>query len=170
MKRATTIAGALLAFAVATNADTPAAAETILRLDEVAPGEIDPGKSTKSIDSVLLYNIYDMLLMPGPGGAGFAPSLAESYSGDGTAFTFKLRPGVKFHSGNEVTADDVAFSLNRLLAMGTGFSPLFKGWVKSTEAIDPHTVRITLTNTYAPFLAATFRLGILDRKTVMANL
>ena len=70
MKRAATM-GALLVFAMATNAATPAAGETMLRLDEVAPGEIDPGKSTKSIDSVLLYNIYDMLLMPGAGGAGF---------------------------------------------------------------------------------------------------
>ncbi len=170
MQRAITIAGAMLVFVMATSAPSPAAADTTLRLDEVAPGEIDPGKSTKSIDSVLLYNIYDMLLMPGPGGAGFAPSLAESYDGDGTTFTFKLRSGVKFHSGNEVTADDIVFSLNRLVTMGAGFSPLFRGWVKSIEAADPHTVLVTLTNTYAPFLAATFRLGILDKKTVMANL
>jgi peptide/nickel transport system substrate-binding protein len=148
----------------------PVRAETILRLDEVPVGEIDPAKASKSADSILFYNLYDTLLLPGPGGKGFASHLAESYASEGTSFTFKLRRGVKFHSGNEVTADDVVFSLNRLIAIGSGFSPLFRGWVKQAEALDPATVRITLSNVYAPFLAATFRLGVVDKKTVMANL
>ncbi len=161
---------ATLAWAVLPLAAPQASAQTILRLDEVPVGEIDPARATKSADSMLFYNLYDTLLLPGPGGKGFASHIAESFSNEGTAFTFKLRRGVKFHSGNEVTADDVVFSLNRLIAIGAGFSPLFKGWVKQAEAIDPATVRITLSNVYAPFLAATFRLGIVDKKTVMANL
>ena len=170
MQRTSGFATMLLAAVLGLAATAPARTETMLRIDETAPGEIDPAKAAKAIDSVLLYNIYDTLLLPGPGGVGIAPHLAESYTGDGTTFTFKLRPGVKFHSGNEVTADDVVFSLNRLLAIGSGFSPLFRGWVKQAEALDPATVRITLTGNYAPFLAATFRLGIVDKKTVMANL
>lgn len=145
-------------------------AETVLRLDEVPPAEIDPARALKSADGMVMYNIYDTLLLPGPGGKGIEPHLAESYTVDGKVFTFKLRPGVKFHSGNEVTADDVVFSLNRLVAIGAGYSTLFRGWIQSAEAIDRQTVRITLTNTYAPFLSALFRLAIVDSKTVMANL
>ena len=137
---------ATLAWAVLPLAAPQASAQTILRLDEVPVGEIDPARATKSADSMLFYNLYDTLLLPGPGGKGFASHIAESFSNEGTAFTFKLRRGVKFHSGNEVTADDVVFSLNRLIAIGAGFSPLFKGWVKQAEAIDPATVRITLSN------------------------
>ena len=77
---------------------------------------------------------------------------------------------MKFHSGNTVTADDVVFSLNRLMALGQGNASLFRGWIKSVEAADPGTVRFNLTAPYAPFLATTLRLGILDKKEVMAHL
>lgn len=161
---------AAIALAIAPPALGIASAQTVLRLDEVPVGELDPGKATDYGDSILFYNVYDTLLVPGPGGKGFAPHLAASYSVDGTVFTFKLRSGIKFHSGNEMTADDVVFSLNRLVAMGAGFSPLFRGWIKDAKAVDPRTVRIELVANYSPFLAAMFRLAVIDSKTVMANL
>ena len=159
---------AMLAFGCC--AAVTARAETTLTLDENAPGEIDPAKAARAVSAILFYNLYDTLLLPGPGGRGFTPSLAESYSGDGTSYTFKLRANAKFHSGNPVTADDVAFSLNRMIAIGLGNSSLFRGWIKQAEVIDPQTVRVTLTKPYAPFLAATLRLGIVDRQLIMANL
>jgi len=149
---------------------TYAQAPTVLRLDEVPVGELDPARASDYADSILFYNVYDTLLIPGPGGAGYAPHLAESVKVEGNVFTFVLRPGVKFHSGNELTSEDVVYSLERLIGMGAGFSPLFRGWVKSVEAVDPRTVRVTLTAPYAPFLVATFRLAIVDKKTAVANL
>ncbi len=163
----------LLAFTAALSIGSlgVARAETALTMDENAPGEIDPGKGAgRAIAAILFYNVYDTLLLPGPGGNGFAPALAESWSQDGDSFTFKLRPGAKFHSGNPVTAEDVIFSLNRVMALGQGSASLYRGWIKSVEAVDPGTVRFNLTAPYGPFLATTLRLGIVDKKEVMTHL
>jgi len=147
-----------------------ASAQTTIRLNENAPGDTDPARSTRAIGSILFYNLYDTLLLPGDDGKGVQPHLAESYTVEGDTYTFKLREGVKFVSGNELTAEDVVFSLQRLEAIGAGPAPLFKGWVKSAEAVDKYTVKIVTTQPYAPFLAATFRLGIVEKAAVMANL
>lgn len=67
------------------------------------------------------------------GTAGIQPHLAESVetSPDGKTFTFKLRRGVKFHSGDEMTAEAVRYSVNRMLTIGLGPSRLIR------EFIDP---------------------------------
>ncbi|MCX5495863.1 ABC transporter substrate-binding protein [Kaistia dalseonensis] len=148
---------------------TPSHAERVLRLDESPIGEIDPAKATDYADTVLAVNLYDTLVYPKKGGPGVEPRLATEWTTDGATYTFKLRDGVKFHSGNPLTADDVVFSLNRTVAMGQGFSNLFAGRVTKAEAIDPLTVKFTLSEPYAPFLAALVRLPIVDSKTVIAN-
>jgi len=98
------------------------------------------------------------------------PALAEFWrsSRDGLTWTFNLRRGVKFHHGREVTADDVVFSLSRILDPRTrsGAADLFmniegarefrEGRAKTVMglvAIDPHTVQITLQGAQGPFVA-----------------
>jgi len=55
------------------------------------------------------------------------PSLAEYWkvSSDNTQYTFYLRKGVRFHNGDELTAEDVKFSLERLIDRETG-SPYYQ--------------------------------------------
>jgi peptide/nickel transport system substrate-binding protein len=149
---------------------TPAFAERVLRLDEAPIGEIDPAKGTDYADTVLSINIYDTLVYPKQGGPGVQPLLATEWSIDGLTYTFKLRDGVKFHSGNPLTAEDVVFSYNRLMALQQGFASLFQDRVASVEAVDPLTVKFTLKEAYAPFLAALVRLSVVDKALVMANL
>src|SRR4029450_1984549 len=50
------------------------------------------------------------------------PELAESWqiSPDGLTWTFKLRQGIKFHDGQEMTSDDVKYTLDRLFEVSTG--------------------------------------------------
>ena len=155
--------------AVAVIAAGPAAAETVLRLDEVAVGELDPAKATDYADSMLMFNVYDTLVLSKQGGAGVVPHLAESWETDGKTYTFKLRTDVKFQSGNPLTADDVVFSLDRMKAIGQGLSYLFAN-VEKAEAVDAGTVKFTLSSPYSPFISALLRLPIVDKKLVMENL
>jgi len=164
----------LLRHAIATAAigmflNGAASAETVLRLDEVPVGELDPAKASDYADGILMFNIYDTLVVGKQGVPGYDPFLAESWMQDGAAFTFKLRPDVKFQSGNTLTADDVVFSLDRMKALGSGLSYLFDV-VESAEAVDGQTVRFTLKSEYTPFIGALTRLPIVDKKLVMANL
>lgn len=161
-------AAALIA-ATALTVVTAASAQTVLRLDEVAVGELDPGKAADYADSILMFNIYDTLVIPNQGAPGYQGHLAESWTIDGTVYTFKMRPGVKFQSGNPVTAEDVVFSLNRSKALGQGLSYLF-AVVEKAEAVDASTVKFTLKEASSPFVASLVRLPIIDKKLVMANL
>jgi peptide/nickel transport system substrate-binding protein len=161
------LAAVLLAATAFTS--TTAAAQTVLRLDEVAVGELDPGKATDYADSILMFNVYDTLVLPVQGGPGYAPHLAESWEADGTDFVFKLREDVTFQSGNPLTAEDVVFSFDRMKGLGQGLSFIFKN-VESAEAVDEHTVRFNLNKAYSPFIASLVRLPIVDKKLVMENL
>ncbi|WP_299346507.1 ABC transporter substrate-binding protein [uncultured Maritalea sp.] len=152
----------------ATVLTVPALAETVLRIDEVAVGELDPAKASDYADSILMFNVYDTLVLPTQGAPGHSPHLAKSWSVDGANYTFELRDDVKFQSGNVMSADDVVFSLRRMQALGAGHSHLFNGVV--AEAIDATTVQFKLEKPYAPFVASLVRLPILDKKLVVANL
>ena len=82
------------------------------------------------------------------------PMLAESWkiSPDGKTYTFKLREGVKFHNGKELTSADVVASIERFLQV-TIRKPAFKN-LKSFTAKDKYTVEMVLTNASGSFLDA----------------
>ncbi len=163
------IVAALLAATSIAALSATASAETVLRLDEVPVGELDPAKASDYADSILMFNVYDTLVTRKQGEPGLAPLLAESWEADGDDWVFKLRPDVAFQSGNPLTAEDVVFSLERMKALGAGLSYLFEN-VDGAEAVDEHTVRFNLSQPYAPFVAALIRLPIVDKKLVMENL
>ncbi len=101
-----------------------------------------------------------------------APSLAESWeiSPDGLNYTFKLRKGVKFHDGKELTAADVKFTwevighpANKAGAQVAGFFSRIKGAeayrsgaakeIGGVTTPDDHTVKVEMQTVYAPFLS-----------------
>src|SRR5258706_5368068 len=64
-------------------------------------------------------NLYDGLYRWHDNPPVLEPWLADGHtvSADGTVYTFKLKPGAKFHDGAEITAEDVVFSAERILAI-----------------------------------------------------
>src|SRR6201981_2053631 len=90
----------------------------------IAPSWFDPSTAPPQITPFgMLYAIHDALVRPYPG-YKMGPSLAESWeeSEDGLVYEFKLRPGLKFHNGDPLTAADVKFSFERY--QGAAASPL----------------------------------------------
>ena len=92
-----------------------------------------------------------------PAGTKPAPSLAESWtvSPDGLTYTFKLRQGVKFHDGSEMTSRDVKASYDKIIFPPAGVGSTRKGQyadVAAVEAPDAYTVRFRLKEQSASFL------------------
>ncbi len=141
-----------------------------LRVTFAWPTNIDPAQGSDFSSSSSFVNLYDSLVYPTSTGDA-KPHLAESWdaSADGLTWTFKLRRGVRFHDGSELTAEDVAFSMDRMVAMGTGYAYMFAGKIRRSEVVDKYTVRFHMSEPYGPFLTAIVRLYVLNKDLVMAN-
>ena len=130
----------------------------------------DPAKGSDEAGSAALANAYDTLVFPTSAGT-LQHDLATNWqvSSDGLTYTFTIRQGVKFHNGDALSASDVVFSMNRLIAIGQGYSYLFSPYVASINATDSSTLVIKLKQPFGPFLTALVRLYVLDQKQVVAN-
>lgn len=133
-------------------------------------GTIDPARGTDYTESYAMLNIYEPLVFPSPEG-DMLPHLAESWSvsDDGLVWTFNLRQGVKFHDGSALTADDVKFSMDRMLALGDGYSWLWSDVVEETTVEDAYTVSFSLNMPYAPFLPSLCWFFVVNKELVLAN-
>lgn len=81
------------------------------------------------------------------------PALAESWEmPDDTTYVFHLRDGVTWHDGEEFTADDVVYTFENALGI-TGATTSIQALLEDVEAIDDHTVQVTLNTPSAPFLS-----------------
>ncbi len=160
-----------------TPADTLVIADAI---DDIV--SIDPAEAFEFSGTDMLNNTYDTLVELDPEQPGeLVPGLAESWdvSEDGLTFTFKMRPGVTFSSGNPVRAEDAAFSLQRVVKLNKtpafiltqfGFTPEN---VEEKITFDGDTMTMVVDKPYAPsfvYNCLTAVVGsIVDKETVMAN-
>ncbi len=127
----------------------------------------DPGEIYELVPEEYVANTYDRLVrvdLKDP--SKFNGDVAQSWtvSPDGLTFTFKIRPGLKFHSGNPLTADDVAWSIQRTALLDKGAAAVLAGIgltkanaMQNVKKIDDTTVSITTDQRYAP----TFVLNVL---------
>ncbi|SFA73513.1 peptide/nickel transport system substrate-binding protein [Rhizobium sp. NFR07] len=100
---------------------------------------LDPQELNQLEAAEVVANLYDRLIELSPDKISEPkPSLAESWtvSEDGRTFTFKIRSGVQFHSGNPLTAQDVEWTLHRLVKLGLAPSTDLRQWGFSADNVD----------------------------------
>jgi peptide/nickel transport system substrate-binding protein len=177
-------AGTALALLMATGVAAQTPKDTVVmakQIDDIIT--LDPGEAFEFSGVEVGANVYDKLMGVDLNNKNaLVGELAQSYtvSPDNLTYTFKLRPGVKFHSGNPVTAADVVYSMQRAVTLNK--SPAFiltqfgfskENVLEKIKAVDDATVTMTVSKPYAP----TFFLncltsgvaGIVDAKLVKAN-
>jgi peptide/nickel transport system substrate-binding protein len=128
------------------------------------PQFINPLLAISDADRDLSTLTYAGLM--GLSGSGeLVPVLAESYEvgDDGKTYTFTLKKDAKFTDGTTITAADVVFTVRKAQDPGLK-SPEYANWSGvNVAALDPQTVRFTLSKAYAPFVGLT-TLGILPAR------
>jgi dipeptide transport system substrate-binding protein len=163
-----------IAFCIATLATTtPLSAKTLVFCSEGSPENFYPAINTTGTSFDANGQIYSRIVEFERGGTRVVPGLAERWdiSTDGKTYTFHLRRGVKWHSNRifkptrDFDADDVVFSFERQWKENHPFFRVtssnhsyfndmgLPALMKSVEKLDDHTVRVTLNEPEAPFLA-----------------
>jgi peptide/nickel transport system substrate-binding protein len=123
----------------------------------------DPHHSFEVTGTDMLKHVYDQLftLDATKPTAELQPAIAESFtvSEDGRTFTFRIRQGVRFHSGNALTAADVAFSLRRPLLINRTPAFMYRSVGLTRENVEQtirqtgeFEVQVTFDRAYAPTL------------------
>jgi ABC-type transport system substrate-binding protein len=139
-----------------------------LRLAAQSPESLDPIQSNNYWESEIVLQLYDGLVRF-DANLNTVAALAHDWtvSPDGTTYVFRLRQGVRFHHGREVTAGDFVYSLTRLLDPrwksndaqyytriqgAADFQAGRSTTVSGLRALNPSTLQIVLDQPYAPFL------------------
>ncbi|WP_026060430.1 ABC transporter substrate-binding protein [Pseudaminobacter salicylatoxidans] len=144
---------------------------------------LDPAESFELSPAEFLGNGYDMLVrLDIDDTTKVKGGVAESWtiSDDGLTYTFKLKPGIKFASGNPITAEDVAWSFERVVKLDkspafilTQFGLTGDNVTEKAKAADENTFVLTVDKAYAPSFVLnclTATVGaVLDKKLVMEH-
>lgn len=134
------------------------------------PVTLDPARPNDIYGRTVANQLFDGLVQF-DGALAIKPAIAETWtaSRDGLVWTFKLRKGVKFHHGREVTAEDFVYSFTRIVdpatkSAGAALFMKVKGArdfaegraakVEGLRALDSHTLQITLAESQAPFVSS----------------
>ena len=164
----------LLSLLLAGTVGTAAAAEGVLVVArDLDIRTLDPQRQYEITPPMIMHGAYENLVtFEGTDYTKVVPFLAEKFEvgKEGLTYTFRLRPNIKFHTGNAMTAEDVRFSFERLRNLKDNPAWLMDE-VKSVEAVDGQTVRITLTAPNAAFLSMLVspNFAVVDSKAVKAK-
>lgn len=136
------------------------------------PESLDPKDFNSSASMLAGYDCYDTLLNFSMEGSDLEPCLAESWEQvDDTTYTYKIREGVKFSNGDDLTMEDVLYSLERVKNENYSMSYLFEN-VESFEVDEDTwtlTVHLTQPDYTWKFVPATSPCTIIDKDVVEAE-
>ena len=152
-----------------------------ISLDDIVT--LDPAEIFEFNGAEYAANVYDRLIgYDVDNVSDIHGSVAESWeiSEDGKTYTFKIRKGITFASGNKLTADDVVFSLQRVIKLDKspafilsqfGFTP--ENVAEKITKVDDDTVKIEVNKAYAPtfflYCLTSTAGSVVDKKEVLAH-
>lgn len=129
------------------------------------PTSLDPAQTKDTISYLVVYQLFDTLVREEPDGT-IAPALAESWEFDdsGMELTMKIREGVKFHNGETMTTEDVAWSMNRAIA--SSYTSAVSNTMDRMEVVDDTHVKLFLKEPYVAVLSCltSANLAIVNKK------
>ncbi|WP_061977505.1 ABC transporter substrate-binding protein [Aureimonas sp. AU20] len=149
---------------------TGALAQTKETLTIDLPGEaatLDPHLQWNTESYTIYRNIFDNLLTRNAAGE-IVPQIATKWAYDNdTTLTFTIRDDVTFQDGTKLTAEDVAFSVNRIIDPALKSPQLSQfDQIQSAEVVDPVTVRLKTKSAYPALLAQLVKLSIVPKAYV----
>lgn len=160
------------------------------------PDTMDPAYAYDTASGEIIQAVYEPLIFfDGESTTEFVPMLATEWnmSSDGKTYRFKIREGVKFHNGNDLTPEDVEYSIERGMVQDYGAGPqwmLFEPFfgpdihssrtddvlmpledIKATVEVDGQWVQFNLVASYEPFLQILANTwgSIVDKEWCIAN-
>lgn len=129
--------------------------ENVLRVVfHTDPTNIDPRYGMDVHSERVVQLVSNGLLQKDPQ-LNLIPCLAEKWENpDDRTYTFYLRKGVQFHDGSELTAEDVKYTFESILApeMNSPHATAYT-MLQRIDILDPYTIKFTLTERFAPFLS-----------------
>src|SRR2546422_7276627 len=145
----------------------------VLGVDISDSRTFDPARQFEDSPPTTMRAAYETLVTMTPGDyVHVKPLLAKSWKlvDGGKAWEFQLREGVKFASGNPLTAEDVKFSFERLINVKDQPSEIAEN-VASVAVVDPLTVKVVMADKDQPLLniLASVTFAVSDAKTVKAQ-
>jgi len=128
-----------------------------------APQSLDPHLQNEILTAAVLANLYDSLT-EFDAESRVVPALASEWRNpDDTTWVFRLRPGVRFHDGRALEAEDVVASLERARSHpGSGIASYLVE-VGTIRAVDPSTIEIRTRRPFAALLAKLSTIAIVPR-------
>jgi peptide/nickel transport system substrate-binding protein len=145
----------------------------VIGLDISDTVTFDPARMSQYSPPLTLKGAYETLVTMAPGEyVNLKPELATSWekTADGKGWRFKLRPNVKFASGNPMAAEDVKFSIERVINVKDQ-PQQYISHVDHVDVVDPMTVDVILKDPTQPILTilAAPSFSIVDSKVVKQN-
>jgi len=151
------------------SAAAPAEDKTLELAINMALSTVDPHSNRAVQDLIVLNQVYESLFFYDDLNGDYEPRIADSYelSPDGTVYTFKLNPAVKFHNGDAVKASDVVWSIQRAATNGSTAALLTD--LVEAEEIDEATVALTIKAPNAAFMSNLANIFVISQKEVEAQ-
>lgn len=146
----------------------------IVYLTSQTPASIDPARSLDELEAIYNSNVYEPLVRYND---NFPPEVTPGVASDwevaddNVTYTFNLHEDMTFHNGDPVTAEDVVYTVDRVMSMEVGPSWMWTGALTpdSATAVDETTVEIQLEQPFAPFTRTLPWLCIVNKQQIEEN-